>query len=401
MTPKRYILTSLAVAALGMAFASGSGAVHGDELDFAMGKALFERIWTPAPASTDATDGLGPLFNARSCTACHPNGKRGVFTEDAGGRIGGAGLVVRFGSESGGKDPVYGMQLQTMAVQGLQHEGFARRLPGGGVEATGLMYGLPDPETRMAGRLAPDLHGLGLLQRIPDEDILSWADEDDANHDGVSGRANLTYDIDGEPKIGRFGWKAGKASILMQSAEAVSTDVGLSNPVYPQHSGDCTEAQLQCLNAPHGDSPHFEDLEIDTQMLHLIATFVASLPPNPATTDTTGLKLFEHTGCAACHRPTYTLADMGDIAPFTDLLLHDMGNDLVDGIGDASATGREWRTAPLWGLKQAERFLHDGRATSIRDAIELHGGEASGARDAFTTMTVADQERLLAFLNTL
>lgn len=397
------IITCLRGGALALvcAIVFASASSQADGLDHALGKALFDRIWTSAPAVTKATDGLGPLFNARSCAACHPGNGRGTFGEDENRRITGTGLLLRVGDETGTPDPVYGEQLQTLAVQGLKAEGYVVRTEGGSLKAEGLNYGKPAPTTRMSGRLAPDLRGLGLLQQIPDQVILAMADEDDANQDGISGRANYSYNAEGETVLSRFGWKAGKSTIAMQSAAALNNDIGLSNPIYGKHEGDCTEHQPLCLSAPHGGDPSFEYLEIDTQMLDLIVSFVTNLKPPKPHKDAQGLALFTDTGCAACHVPSYTLENGRKIAPFTNLLLHDMGDALADGIGDAEATGREWRTPPLWGLKRAERFLHDGRATTLREAIEFHGGEAQRARAAFRTLAAEDQDKLIRFLSNL
>jgi CxxC motif-containing protein (DUF1111 family) len=370
-------------------------------LDFAMGKALFDRIWTSAPSSTDATNGLGPLFNARSCVACHPGGGRGRFTEDANGRISGTGLLLRIGNQTGEGDPTYGIQLQTMAVQGLPAEGRLIRLPNGSVGAIELTDGPGHSATRMSGRLSPDLHGLGLFDLIPERDVLSFEDEDDVDNDGISGRANYSNNANGQSVLSRFGWKAGKASVHMQSAAALNTDIGLSNPAFPRHAGDCTSAQPDCLKAPHGNSPHFENLEIDTKMLGMIVSYVSKLPPRRGIENLEGQELFERAGCAACHRTSYILPDGRKIAPYTDLLLHDMGNSLADGIGDGRASGREWRTAPLWGLKHAKRFLHDGRAKSLGEAIQLHGGEGENAKNSFYALSTSEQNRLLTFLSKL
>ena len=387
--------------AAALALALSSGIAHAADLDHALGKALFDRIWTSAPAVTKATDGLGPLFNARSCATCHPKGARGKFGEDENGRITGTGLVVRIGDETGAPDPVYGEQLQILAVQGLKEEGYMVRAKDGSINVDGLNYGPLSKPSHMAGRLAPDLRGLGLLQRIPNADILALSDENDANGDGISGRANYTYNAAGETVLSRFGWKAGKADIQMQTAAALNDDIGLSNPIYTKHEGDCTEHQPLCLSAPHGGDPAFENLEIDTQMLDLIVSFVTNLKAPKAHKDETGLKLFTETGCAACHVPSYTLPNGRHFAPYTDLLLHDMGDALADGIGDGEATGREWRTPPLWGLRSASRFLHDGRAKNISEAINLHGGEATKVRDKYRALSPTDQERLAAFVSNL
>lgn len=393
---RRYTTVLFSAFAFGLSMVSLNTVEAGD-LNHALGKALFDRLWTSAPASTDATDGLGPLFNARSCATCHPQGSRGQFGEGDQGHITGTGLVIRFGNGEGAPDPTYGVQLQTLAVQGLHAEGHMVRKPNGGVVAEGLTYGELDPATRMSGRLAPDLHGLGALQQISESEILAWADEDDADGDGISGRANYAYNAAGERVLSRYGWKAGKATVQTQSAAAMNGDIGLSNPVYPRHFGDCTDIQSDCMNAPHGGSPRFENLEIDSKMLRLIVSFVTNFAPRTGVVDTDGAKLFEQIGCAACHRPLFE----GGTKPYTDLLLHDMGDDLADGIGDERATGREWRTAPLWGLSNVSRFLHDGRAKSIHEAIAFHGGEAVAARTAFEVLPAQDRERLLTFLSNL
>ena len=291
--------------------------LHAAELDFALGKALFDRLWTSSPASTDATDGLGPLFNARSCATCHAGGGRGAFQEDENGRITGTGLVLRIGNHRGEGDPVYGIQLQTQAVQGLRAEGTLVRTPTGHVRPQALSQGELHKDSRTEGRLAPALHGLGLLGDVPEEAILAWADPADRDGDGISGRANYDDDGGGQRTIGRYGWKAGEATIKTQSAAAAHTDLGLSNPLHPAPYGDCTPAQQDCRSAPHGNSPRFDDLEIDGTMLDMIVAYVSALPPPEAEADEGGLALFQATGCAACHRPNLPTGDGGTIRAYT------------------------------------------------------------------------------------
>lgn len=371
-------------------------------LDFALGKALFDRIWTPAPASTDATDGLGPLFNARSCVSCHPAGGRGQFKESINGDISGLGLIVRIGNSIGEGDPTYGIQLQTHGVQGLRAEGIRTRKEDGSLSAENLAFGPADAGTKFGGRLATTLQGIGLLERVSETSIRAWADPDDTDNDGVSGRINSIMNSQGVKTIGRFGSKAGKASLYDQSAAALHTDLGLSNSVHREHFGDCTETQNKCRTAPNGASTRFENLEIGSEMMRLIVTYVSRLkPPKPAHKKVDGLTVFTETGCAACHRPSLPLSDGKTISAYTDLLLHDMGAELADGIGDGSASGSEWRTPPLWGLSKATRYLHDGRAKSVREAIEWHGGEAKRAKNAFTKLSEQQQKRLLNYLKGL
>jgi len=385
------LLVCLAAMTTGLASSMAWGA---DTLDAQMGKALFERVWTPAPSSTDATDGLGPLFNARACSACHDNGGRGIFTESDDGTISGDGLLIRLGDAAGAPDPVYGKQLQTRAIQGIAPEGRPIRLKTGGVYALSLAYGRPHDQTRMGGRLATTLLGIGKLEEVDDQTILAAADPDDLNGDGISGQVNQI----GVDTIGRFGWKAGQPSLKSQSAAALFFDIGLSNSLNPQGAGDCTAAQTNCLNAPTGASARFDGLEVNDTMLSLITAYLRALPA-PATKDAPAL--FMNTGCGACHTPALPLPDGDLVAAYTDLLLHDMGDRLADGIGEADASGREWRTPPLWGLGSATRFLHDGRAKTIAEAISWHGGEATTARNTFYALPDADRQALLDFLGTL
>lgn len=400
---------TLAASGAGLEAGTGTGAGAGLEagLDVAMGEALFERLWTSAPASTQATDGLGPLFNARACSTCHPDGGRGVFRESTQerlkGRITGTGLVLRLGDARGRPDPVYGYQIQSQGLPGVPAEGGLLRRTDGAVTLHAAGYGPLAETTRSGGRLAPSLRGVGALARVPVEALQALADPDDADGDGLSGRLNYGHDADGWRVPGRFGWKAEHVSLRQQSAVALRNDLGLSNPYFPAHGGDCSAGQSACQAAPHGGSPAFDDLEVDGQMLDLIVAYVAALPPppSPSMSDPAGLALFEQSGCAGCHRPTLPTSSGPPIAPYTDLLLHDMGERLADGIGAGEADGREWRTAPLWGLGSVSRYLHDGRATNLRQAIALHGGEAAAARAAFAALPASEQARLLAFLSAL
>lgn len=403
-------------------------------LDFEIGRALFERVWVAAPASTQSADGLGPLFNASSCAACHPGGGRSIleaaYGDDSPGRI------VRLGGATPGSahpDPVYGEQLQTEAVPGLGPEAVIKvryaddqylladdtvvnlRRPHLRIEH--LARGPLDPGTRTSLRLAPAIQGIGPLDEIPAAQILAGADPDDRDGDGIKGRPNWIVDpASGARQLGRFGWKAGQPSLANQDAHALFADIGLSNPRFPDAAGDCTPAEADCRAAPSGASPQFADLEVPVQLTTAIDRFVAAavLPP-PASPDATagaGADLFAAAGCAGCHRPGFTLpAGPGQaarhIAPYTDLLLHDMGDGLADEMAEGAATRRDWRTAPLWGLGWAldangeGALLHDGRARSILEAVLWHGGEAEAARDKVIAMDGAERAALIAFLKSL
>ena len=365
-----------------------------DELDFALGKALFDRLWVAAPASTQATDGLGPLFNVRSCEGCHPKGGRGILNEGKNGQLGGRGFVVRIGSQTGNGDPVYGRQLQTSSIPGHKAEGQVY-LKDGNYIIDKLGYGAFDAETAYGVRLSPALYGLGWLESVRDEDLFASSDPEDRNGDGISGRVNV---VNG--RVGRFGWKAAAPDLRTQAANAFSSDIGLSTPVHPEHYGDCTDKQDLCREGPHGDSEIFDNLEVDEVMLGLVSTYLRGLkPPSPVVSATN--QNFIEVGCADCHKPTLPLPNGETIAAYTDLLLHDMGPDLTDGIREYEAGPNEWRTAPLWGIRSAQKYLHDGRASTIEQAIEAHGGEASAARARFGDLSEEDKTALLNFVKKL
>jgi CxxC motif-containing protein (DUF1111 family) len=413
-----------------------------DKLEAAMGKALFDRLWTSAPASTQATDGLGPLFNARSCHTCHIRKSRGMPAPQQDAYSGARptataaplhpSYVLRVGHADGTADSTYGRQLQTNAIQGHLPEAkvhfswrplpdtFKTLLALSDADAASLRmprialsdfgYGAMDTGTSIAGRLTPNLHGIGILQSIPTRTLESWADPDDADGDGISGRINWYQMPDGTRLAGRYGWKAVQPTIQHQSAAAFHNDIGLSTPIFPQHAGDCTSNQPKCLQGPHGDSKIFENLEVDRKILRLTSYYVKQLPAEVAKTPPhaeKGQVLLHTIGCTACHKAA-TFPDPATgtpRTPYTDLLVHDMGDALADGIGEGMASGREFRTAPLWGLSNAlatgQSFLHDGRAHTLRDAVLWHGGEATASQRAFQALSKADQDALILYLSTL
>lgn len=368
-------------------------------LDAVIGKSLFERIWVSAPASTKATDGLGPLFNARSCAACHPGGGRAEVRVSAEGEVEAPGLVARFTQGTGQVDPIYGRQLQTSAVQGQTPEGRLYK-HANGVAVGRLTAGPLHAETHVSGRIAPQLHGLSFLAALDPSLITRHADPDDKNTDGISGRPHWVVDSQGKKHLGRFGWRAAHTSLKSQSAEAFLVDLGLSTSLFPAPAGDCTHAQTECLNGPHGHPT----VEIPDALLDLVTTYLENLSPPEATPDPEGEALFVATGCAACHIPVLTEGAQ-DVSPaYTDLLLHDLGEALSAPAALTGVAAPEWRTAPLWGMSRAiaqnSGFLHDGRAATISQAIEFHGGEAERARQAFQSLAPADQQVLLTFVET-
>lgn len=417
-------------------------------LEFHAGNRLFRRIWISDVSTKDGDGGLGPLYNARSCQRCHIRDGRGHPPdgpdEDAISMVMQlsvpespfTGTDVPEPYRAPRPDPVYGIQLQDFAVPGLRpeyrlrvtHEEIEVRLSGDEVaQLRRPLYRIADPgygplhpDAMFSPRVAPQMIGLGLIEAIPAADILALADPEDADGDGISGRANVVWSVEYDrPMLGRFGHKAGVATLAQQSAMAFAADIGISNPLFPAHWGDCTMVQHQCRDAP---APQVDaaTTEIDRAGLDLVTAYSRSIavPARHGTGDPAvlhGKRVFFETGCAACHRPAFVTHRLADRAahgfqliwPFSDLLLHDMGPDLADGRPEAGASGREWRTAPLWGIGRTQavsghtRFLHDGRARSLLEAILWHGGEARPQRDLVITMPPGDRAALIRFLESL
>lgn len=372
------------------------GAADADPLDAAMGKALFDRTWIPAPASTDASDGLGPLFVSRSCTGCHGRGEGShvVTREDGSQDL--AGAVVRFGHGDGTTDPFYGLELQTNAVPGLVPEGSARYLPVLDLKLNDRALG----EGVKAGvRQAPSLFGRAAFDNVPDAEILKRVDADDRDGDGVRGRANRT-----QAGIGRYGWKASQATLEEQVAHAFAFDMGMSSPKQARPYGDCTILQAACLAAPNGESVLFSGRELSNDILRVVSVYLGTLRARHGAVDPEAPALFSKTGCATCHVPSLATRDGSSVPAFTDLLLHDMGSALDDGVGEPGVKPQEWRTAPLIDghvRKKERRFLHDGSAATVAEAVAKHGGEGARSRDLFNALTPDDRQRLVDYVSGL
>ncbi|WP_306151299.1 di-heme oxidoredictase family protein [Roseovarius sp. MMSF_3281] len=420
------------------------------ELDFRVGNGMFRRIWVSAPSSTIASDGLGPLYNARSCQRCHLKDGRGHPPEGPSDtavsmflRISipapNADEIERYiaGTQHTAPEPTYGTQLQDFSLPGhapeyrlqIDYEEEVIPLSGGETaslrhptyNASDLGYGPLHPDAMLSPRVAPQMIGMGLLEAIPTEDILAWADPDDADGDGVSGRPQIVLSqVYDRPMLGRFGLKAGKPTVQEQTASAFAGDIGISNPIHTAGSGECTDAQTDCTAALDGGDAEQGGFEIDQVGLDLV-TFYSQTLAVPARRDVDspevlrGREVFFETGCAACHWPNYVThrlkgndpASFQLIWPYSDLLLHDMGPGLADNRPEGRANGQEWRTAPLWGIGMTETvsdhtyFLHDGRARSLLEAVLWHGGEAQAARDRVVEMSPGDRSTLIRFLESL
>ncbi|MFO3722116.1 di-heme oxidoredictase family protein [Pseudomonas sp. HLMP] len=413
-------------------------------LDFSVGNSFFRNPWVIAPSTTTARDGLGPLFNTNACQNCHVRDGRGHPPEpDARNAV---SMLVRLSIPDQPQyakeierlgvvpEPVYGTQLQDMAVPGVAPEGKVRveytpetvtfedghqvELRRPRLQITQLGYGPMHPDTRFSARVAPPMIGLGLLEAIPEAAILANADPDDGNGDGIRGRPNQVWDqATGKTVLGRFGWKAGQPNVNQQNVHAFAGDMGLTTNLQPVD--DCTPAQADCLAAPNGDGADGEK-EVSDNILRLVTFYTRNLGV-PARRDVdapqvlAGKTLFFQAGCQGCHTPQFTTAaDASEaelanqvIRPYSDLLLHDMGPGLADNRSEFAAGGQDWRTPPLWGIGLTEavsghtQFLHDGRARNLLEAVLWHGGEAEAARNHVLTFDAEQRAALLAFLNSL
>ena len=376
-----------------------AGLSESDRLLFDLGLAQLNREWKPAPDTDVAFDGLGPLYIARSCDACHPGGKAGPgprFTDDPTDRARRMAVAIE------PADPVFGARIQPFGVENVPPEGIphidwkTRTTPDGTELAEPVIRLAPSPygavaaDRALSGRVAPELAGLGLLALVPEDAIRANADPDDRDGDGISGRVSEPVPAD---PIGRFGWRAERVDLRDQIAHALFLDMGLSSATLPDSAGDCTVSQTACRTAPNGAGGVSGDTEAAVAVVDQMVDAVAlAAMPRAAPRDPQGEALFARFGCAACHVPSLPVAGAStgetEIAAYTDLLLHDMGDGLAARDGNGTPRLFEWRTAPLWGM--AERLasgtpglLHDGRAASVAEAILWHGGEAETALGAY------------------
>lgn len=417
------------------AFTFPAGNLHKEnQRAFFFGNRLFNTNWVTAPASLKSFDGLGPLFNRTSCSGCHTQDGRGRPPLDTETVM--DSMLLRLSipdpAKPGGAmpHPAYGDQLSDRAIGEVPPEGRAvvHRQSIAGTYADGmpyelekLAYSIAEPAYGPLGdalmispRVAPQVIGLGLLEAVPEAQIIARADPEDKDGDGISGRPNhVTDPVTGKLALGRFGWKANQASLMSQNAGAAFGDIGLTNPL--ADTENCTPAQTACRAAKTGTerdlAPDFlEKLTTYTRLLAVPAQRNAADPEVIA-----GAELFFGFGCANCHAGEMQAgadAALPELAgqvfhPFTDLLLHDMGDGLADGRPDGLASGSEWRTPPLWGIghfmetNKHDRMLHDGRARGPAEAILWHGGEAGNARNAFVNASAEERAALVAFLNSL
>lgn len=394
---------------LGVVFAPVSAAKRGDGLDVAIGKALFKRTWVPAPSSTRTTDGLGPLFNARSCAQCHSAATAGRLETDDDGHLADRGGVVRLSTPLGGGDARYGAQVQTRAVPGLDAEASVRVTwadtretldDGTNVNLRRPVVALDRPilgpladNVEATLLLAPSLRVAARISRV-DGQALS-----DMRDDGVR-QGRLSRDDTGRARL--FGHKATETDLERMTSVAFLRDLGLSTKNQPNSAGDCTAAQRSCQSAPQGAAGG--EVEIGPEITGAVATYLASLSgvelDQPA--EPKGREVFTKLGCASCHQPAMPGYNGQGITLYSDLRLHDMGEGLA-GLTEAGGQSRgEWRTAPLIGsgqrLMAGSTLLHDGRARTLSEAVLWHGGEAATVRSAYKALSKDDRSALERFI---
>ncbi|CAN5416915.1 di-heme oxidoredictase family protein [soil metagenome] len=391
-----------------------------------LGDAAFEQTFVSAPAPVNS--GLGPVFNNVSCISCHHNDGKGTPTAGFSTssmlfRISIAGVDAHGGPLAA---VGYGGQLQDQAVFGKQPEVHVN------INYTDKEINYPDGSSivlrnpvytitqsyislpaghMLSPRLAPPVFGTGLLELIAERTVLSFADENDKDGDGISGKPNYVYNpYTQKTELGRFGLKANNPSLLVQVAGAYNQDMGITSYVFPQES---SYGQLQ--SDAYADDPELADSTLNAVMFYVKTLAV---PARRNVTDAAiqeGAQLFNQINCSGCHKTTVqtgvdvTIKQLSNqrIHPYTDLLLHDMGDALADNRSDFLADGKEWRTTPLWGIGLFQKtngipyFLHDGRARTLEEAILWHGGEAEKSKDAFMQLTKTDRDKIIKFLNSL
>lgn len=394
----------------------------------AVGDLAFEAAFVTAPANVNP--GLGPLFNGTSCGGCHIRNGRGMA--EKGQRAVRVSLQVPAGETLSFPErnfaaeaiapgsnavpvPGIGTQVQEQGVYGVEPEAIVtvEWQEQSGTYGDETPYRLRSPQITLSwldgtplpsaiaisNRIPQPVFGTGLLEAVPEAEILQQADPEDQDGDGISGRPNRVWDVQQQIEVlGRFGWKANTPDLLQQSASAYVNDMGVTNPLFPETDGVA---------------------DIDLGILEAAAEYVQTLavPARTLLNDAQvqrGEQLFTAANCAGCHRMdlqtgNHTIPALVNqtIHPYTDLLLHDMGTGLADGRPDFQASGNEWRTPPLWGIGLAQTvlpysgYLHDGRARTLEEAILWHGGEAEASREAFRTMEASDRAALIRFLRSL
>ena len=391
------------------------------------GDAEFEISFVSPPANISY--GLGAVFNNKSCISCHPSDGRAARPDDLNDF---SGFFLRTSipgtGPHGGPNPVpgYGTQIQNQAIFGMSPEAEFEvtyietevTYPDGDkVSLRKPVYNLKNPyipmpsDAMFSPRIGPPVFGLGLLEAIPEENILANVDENDTDNDGISGKANYVWDEEFQMmRLGRFGWKANAPSVMVQSAGAYNGDMGVTSPLFPEET--CA-GQSNCDD--QGDDPEISQEVLDNVVMYLLTLAVPAPRKLEDEEIMKGKELFTEIGCASCHIPKMETGNYPGVPaisnqtiyPYTDMLLHDMGFGLADNRPDYLANGQEWKTRPLWGIGMTElvnghtHFLHDGRARNFEEAILWHGGEAEQAKENFKRLEKEEREAVIAFLKAL
>jgi len=400
--------------------------------DFFAGRSLFRQVWVIAPALDGEVDGLGPTFNRASCLACHLKNGRGAAPDGHEDPL--RSMLVRLSVPGVGPHggpvphPMYGDQFNDAAVPGVQREGrvaidwtrhvevladgTAVELRRPAVSLAETAFGPPGDDILLSPRIGPPVFGLGLLEAVSETTLRELAARDQP--DGVRGRVNEVWDHSlGRTVVGRFGWKANAGTLRQQVASALLGDLGLTSTVLEQEN--CPPVQRACAGTVNGGTPEVTEAQLQAMVLYHQALAVPAARTRDDPAALRGEQVFHRAGCSSCHVPQLTTGAHAQhawlshqpIAPYSDLLLHDMGEGLADGRPDYLASGREWRTPPLWGIgmtaliSERESYLHDGRARSLIEAILWHGGEAQAARERVRTLPAAERADLLHFLRSL
>jgi CxxC motif-containing protein (DUF1111 family) len=413
-----------------------ANAPDSERAGFTFGNQLFNTIWLPSPGAQPTADGLGPIFNREACSDCHLNNGRGRPPEVVGAPM--DSILVRISvpgkNEHGGPKgvPNYGDQIQDRAIDGVPPEGRAimEWEETAGAFEDGTPYSLRKPVIRFedlafgplpdnvmtSPRVANPVIGLGLIEMVSDDLIYALADPEDSDGDGISGRVNVVWDAhDLRMATGKFGWKANVPNVANQNSGAALGDMGITTPARPDEN--CEAVQEACSAAA---AATYDGAEMTADFFNQLNIYMRRLAvPRQRGPDwpevVRGQAQFMAAGCQYCHMPTMETGidprteDLSNVTfhPFSDLLIHDMGEGLADGRPDFLASGSEWRTAPLWGIGLTEKvsghelYLHDGRARGLEEAILWHDGEADAAKEAFRAMPEDARADLVSFLKSL
>jgi CxxC motif-containing protein (DUF1111 family) len=411
---------------------------------FIKGKEQFNEAWVVAP-EPGGVWGLGPTFNEDRCAHCHVNNGRAQAPENGEEAV--RGMLVRLSipgqTKEGGPNPhpAYGDQLQNRGIPGrVPAEGQAvttyqarevsladgekvvLRVPK--IQFMALQFGELGKDVMISARIAPAMVGLGLLEAVPEETILAIAGEQKKL--GVGGKPNYVWDYENsKTALGRFGWKANQPNLRQQTASAFLGDIGATTHFFPEEN--CPGVQIQCLDVPSaskcggqgGCTGNYRPEVVPSRLNNITLYLQALAVPARRNVDDAEVKrgegLFAQANCGACHVPQLrtgskvAIPDAANLVihPYTDMLLHDMGEELADGRPDFRASGREWRTPPLWGIGLLARvnghsdLLHDGRARNVTEAILWHGGDAQKSRESFSAMPKTDRTALVKFVESL